>query len=110
MVIYDNEVVSFKQDEEKNVEEQKVVGKFGGKTGLTFGTVNEVKSVVRSTGFMILDALAWEICVVGSGSHSAFSSPRDSGSAVWDLRRVGYNLPRTTSLDRIIRDLEAEGG
>lgn len=133
IVVPEDEIKTFQnlKKKEKNKDEaQMIVGKFGAATGLTFGTVNKVKSVTRLPTVIGRVMVTWEICVVGpvhepginKGIPTCFSIAGDSGSAVWDLkgRVLGLlasrleqeGVPDTsyiTSLDRIIRDLEAEG-
>ncbi|KAI9155750.1 hypothetical protein HJFPF1_08339 [Paramyrothecium foliicola] len=97
-----------------------MVGKFGMKSGLTFGFSNGVKSVIRRRpGGNEVDSEEWYI--VGWKSH-AFSDNGDSGSAVWDMtgRVAGLitsglgngltpDVTYATTMSRLLEDFEAEG-
>ncbi|KAL2760151.1 hypothetical protein ACRALDRAFT_205838 [Sodiomyces alcalophilus JCM 7366] len=68
-------------------QDKRIVGKYGGESDLTFGIMNDVKSVTRHLSTNIP---TWEICVIivfhpETGPQQAFSLPSDSGTAVWDL-------------------------
>lgn len=70
-----------------------MVLKYGGKTGLTVGLANQVKSVLR---FPHEDnpvgELSEEWCIVKVPGQSAttFSQPGDSGACIWDIHgRIG---------------------
>lgn len=127
-VIPEQEISELKQS-------KRVVGKFGAVSGLTFGIINEVKSITRHpiTKNVTQNVPSWEVCVVGiaepsrtsPGPPQAFSQPRDSGSAVWDLdgrilgivtagnqgdaKRGDMDVTYVTCMERILRDLEASG-
>lgn len=124
-IIREDEFLRLQQNE-------RILGKFGALTGLTFGVLNEVKSVTRRivTKNIVQKVLAWEFCVVNSfvpedgGRQAPFSEGRDSGSAVWDLEgrvfgmvtagtQPGVDGPLdttyVTSMERILRDMEASG-
>lgn len=129
-IVPDSETMNFKDD-------QRIVGKVGAKTGLTFGIVNEVKSVTRSLELKEKSqkSEAWEICVINpvtastrseGRTQTVFSATSDSGAAVWDLdgRVLGIlggglgqseedggraDTTYVTSIDRIIQDLATSG-
>lgn len=111
------------------LQDQRIVGKFGGMSDLTFGIMNGVKSVTRHLSTNIRQGVpTWEICVINpfrpkTSPQHAFSVPRDSGSAVWDLdgRILGIvsagvgadkellDTTYVTCMDRILRDMEDSG-
>ena len=117
-------------------EAKKPVGKLGAASGLTFGVVNNLKSLVRHPHFVdndvvnVKDVPTWEICVVNPmqkqagpvASHQlAFARGSDSGAAVWDMtgRAVGIltggvggelvDTTYVTSLERILDDMKSSG-
>ncbi|KAM4062896.1 hypothetical protein HRG_013785 [Hirsutella rhossiliensis] len=76
----------------------KVVAKRGGSSGLTFGTYNEAKSVIRTTtGANSTQFIALEWCII-SYQHdkrmAVFSESGDSGACIWDVveRRIAGML------------------
>ncbi|EFX04333.1 hypothetical protein CMQ_1261 [Grosmannia clavigera kw1407] len=74
---------------DKNGEECLLVGKRGSASGLTFGTANEIKSVVRVYRGLE-DFMSREWLVVGFNKRNAFSKKGDSGSVIFDMHgRVG---------------------
>ncbi|KAK0708875.1 hypothetical protein B0T21DRAFT_83068 [Apiosordaria backusii] len=75
----------FEIPDPKTQDDPVFVGKSGGASDLTFGRLNEIKSVLRVNpggGSDFIEVWHWVIIGVGG---DAFSEEGDSGSVVWDL-------------------------